>query len=74
MRPLLSRILVPVGAVPPGMAASAGDEDLDIDTVEVGEGESLKISKLSLSLKRQQSLLRCLIQPTPMMTRLPLFA
>ena len=74
MRPLLSRILVPVGAVPPGMAASVGDEDLDIDTVEVGEGESLEDIKASLSLKRQQSLLRCLIQPTPMMTRLPLFA
>ena len=52
MRPLLSRILVPVGAVPPGMAASAGDEDLDIDTVEVGEGESLEDIKAKLKPKK----------------------
>ena len=53
MRPLLSRILVPVGAVPPGMAASVGDEDLDIDTVEVGEGESLEDIKAKLKPKKQ---------------------
>lgn len=52
MRPLLSRILVPVGAVPPGMAASAGDDDLDIDTVEVGEGESLEDIKAKLKPKK----------------------
>ena len=52
MRPLLSRILVPVGAVPPGMAAAAGDEDLDIDTVEVGEGESLEDIKAKLKPKK----------------------
>ena len=52
MRPLLSRILVPVGAVPPGMAASVGDEDLDIDTVEVGEGESLEDIKAKLKPKK----------------------
>ncbi|EJW21526.1 flagellar basal-body M-ring protein/flagellar hook-basal body protein FliF [alpha proteobacterium IMCC14465] len=52
MRPLLSRILVPVGAVPPGMAASAGDDDMDIDTVEVGEGESLEDIKAKLKPKK----------------------
>ena len=52
MRPLLSRILVPVGAAPPGMAASVGDEDLDIDTVEVGEGESLEDIKAKLKPKK----------------------
>ena len=52
MRPLLSRILVPVGAVPPGMAASVGDEDLDIDTVEVAEGESLEDIKAKLKPKK----------------------
>ncbi len=52
MRPLLSRILVPVGAVPPGMAAAVGDEDLDIDTVEVGEGESLEDIKAKLKPKK----------------------
>ena len=52
MRPLLSRILVPVGAVPPGMAASVGDEDLDIDTVQVGEGESLEDIKAKLKPKK----------------------
>ena len=52
MRPLLSRILVPVGAVPPGMAAAAGDEDLDIDTVQVGEGESLEDIKAKLKPKK----------------------
>ena len=43
---------MPVGAVPPGMAAAAGDEDLDIDTVEVGEGESLEDIKAKLKPKK----------------------
>ena len=52
MRPLLSRILVPVGAVPPGMSAAGGDDDMDIDTVEVGEGESLEDIKAKLKPKK----------------------
>ena len=52
MRPLLSRILVPVGAVPPGMSAAGGDDDIDIDTVEVGEGESLEDIKAKLKPKK----------------------
>ena len=52
MRPLLSRILVPVGAVPPGMSAAGGDDDMDIDTVEVGEGESLEDFKAKLKPKK----------------------
>lgn len=52
MRPLLSRILVPVGAVPPGMASAGGDDEVDIDTVEVGEGESLEDIKAKLKPKK----------------------
>jgi flagellar M-ring protein FliF len=51
VRPLLSRILVPASAST-GVGMSADDE-LDIDTVEVGAGESLEDIKAKLKPKKQ---------------------
>jgi flagellar M-ring protein FliF len=51
IRPLLSRILVPASAVT-GAGMSSEDE-LDIDTVEVGAGESLEDIKAKLKPKKQ---------------------
>jgi flagellar M-ring protein FliF len=51
VRPLINRIFVP--AVVPGMlGAPGGDEEIDIDTVEVGEGESLEDIKAKLKPKK----------------------
>jgi flagellar M-ring protein FliF len=51
VRPLINRILVP--AVVPGMqGAPGGDDEIDIDTVEVGEGESLEDIKAKLKPKK----------------------
>ncbi len=51
IRPLLYRILVPTTA-PIGTAA-AEDQEVDLDTVEVGEGESLEDIKAKLKPKKQ---------------------
>ena len=51
IRPLLSRILVPASAVT-GVGMSDEDE-IDLDTVEVGEGESLEDIKAKLKPKKQ---------------------
>ena len=52
VRPLINRIFVP--AVVPGMqGAPGGDDEIDIDTVEVGEGESLEDIKAKLKPKKQ---------------------
>jgi flagellar M-ring protein FliF len=51
IRPLLSRILIPASAVT-GVGMSSEDE-LDIDTVEVGAGESLEDIKAKLKPKKQ---------------------
>ena len=51
IRPLLSRILVPASAVT-GVGMSDEDE-IDLDTVEVGAGESLEDIKAKLKPKKQ---------------------
>jgi flagellar M-ring protein FliF len=52
VRPLLSRILIPVSV--PGVAgvAGGGDDEIDIDQIEVGEGESLEDIKAKLKPKK----------------------
>jgi flagellar M-ring protein FliF len=51
VRPLINRILVP--AVVPGMqGAPGGEDDFDLDTVEVGEGESIEDIKAKLKPKK----------------------
>ena len=51
VRPLLNRILIPVTV--PGMHGAAGAEDeIDIDQIEVGEGESLEDIKAKLKPKK----------------------
>ena len=51
IRPLLNRILVP--AATPGAAASVSEDDVDLDQIEVGEGESLEDIKAKLKPKKQ---------------------
>ena len=53
LRPLLNRILVPVGAGAPGEVVVGMEDELDLDTVEVGEGESLEDIKAKLKPKKQ---------------------
>jgi len=53
IRPLLSRMLVPVGAGVPGEVVSGMDDDIDLDTIEVKEGESLEDIKAKLKPKKQ---------------------
>ena len=51
VRPLLNRILIPVTV--PGMHGAAGSEDeIDIDQIEVSEGESLEDIKAKLKPKK----------------------
>ena len=52
VRPLLSRILIPVSV--PGVAgvAGGGEDEIDIDQIEVGEGESLEDIKAKLKPKK----------------------
>ena len=52
IRPLLNRIIVPVAAGGPGVDALMAEDDIDIDTVEVGEGESLEDIKAKLKPKK----------------------
>ncbi len=52
LRPLLNRILVPVGAGVPGEVVVGMEDELDLDTVEVGEGESLEDIKAKLKPKK----------------------
>ena len=51
VRPLLNRILVPSATTASGLAE--GEEDLDLDQIEVGEGESLEDIKAKLKPKKQ---------------------
>ena len=51
IRPLLNRILVP--AAVGSSAMGAGEEDVDLDQIEVGEGESLEDIKAKLKPKKQ---------------------
>ena len=50
VRPLLNRILVPAGSVTSGVMA---DDEVDLDAVEVTEGESLEDIKAKLKPKKQ---------------------
>ena len=51
VRPLLSRILIPASV--PGIGGVAGvDDEIDIDQIEVGEGESLEDIKAKLKPKK----------------------
>ena len=71
IRPLLSRMLVPVGAGVAGEIVSGMDDDIDLDTIEVKEGESLEDIKAKLKPKNKRFLLKCLILQTLMMTKSP---
>ena len=51
VRPLLNRILVPSASTAAGI--TEGEEDLDLDQIEVGEGESLEDIKAKLKPKKQ---------------------
>ena len=53
IRPLLSRMLVPVGAGVAGEIVSGMDDDIDLDSIEVKEGESLEDIKAKLKPKKQ---------------------
>ena len=51
VRPLLNRILIPVTV--PGMSGTSdAEDDIDIDQIEVGEGESLEDIKAKLKPKK----------------------
>jgi flagellar M-ring protein FliF len=51
VRPLLNRIFIPITV--PGMAGAPGSEDdIDLDQIEVGEGESLEDIKAKLKPKK----------------------
>lgn len=52
IRPLLSRIFVPVGATAPGAIMGHSEDEVDLDTIEVGEGESLEDIKAKLKPKK----------------------
>ena len=51
IRPLLNHILVPASVSSTLM--STGDEEVDLDQIEVGEGESLEDIKAKLKPKKQ---------------------
>jgi flagellar M-ring protein FliF len=53
IRPLLSRMLVPVGTGVAGEVVSGMDDDIDLDAIEVKEGESLEDIKAKLKPKKQ---------------------
>ena len=46
-------MLVPVGAGVPGEVVSGMDDDIDLDAIEVKEGESLEDIKAKLKPKKQ---------------------
>ena len=52
VRPLLSRILIPVSVPGVGGVAGGGEDEIDIDQIEVGEGESLEDIKAKLKPKK----------------------
>jgi len=53
IRPLLSRVLVPIGVGAPGEIVTDMSDEIDIDEVEVAEGESLEDIKAKLKPKKQ---------------------
>jgi flagellar M-ring protein FliF len=52
IRPLLNRIMIPIGAGAPGEVLGGEDDEVDVDTVEVQEGESLEDIKAKLKPKK----------------------
>ncbi|MGC6520945.1 MAG: flagellar basal-body MS-ring/collar protein FliF [Candidatus Puniceispirillaceae bacterium] len=52
IRPLINRIMVPAAQGGPGEAIVAMDDDVDLDTVEIQEGESLEDIKAKLKPKK----------------------
>ena len=52
IRPLINRIMVPAATGGPGEAVVSLDEDVDLDTVEIQEGESLEDIKAKLKPKK----------------------
>ena len=52
VRPLIGRIMVPVATGKPGEAMVNLEEDLDLDQVEINEGESLEEIKAKLKPKK----------------------
>ena len=52
IRPLINRIMVPAAQGGPGEAIVTLDEDVDLDTVEIQEGESLEDIKAKLKPKK----------------------
>lgn len=53
IRPLLSRVLVPIGVGAPGEVITDMGDEIDLDEVEVQEGESLEDIKAKLKPKKQ---------------------
>jgi flagellar M-ring protein FliF len=53
VRPLLNRLLVPVGSSVPGEVMMRDQDDIDLDKVEVAEGETLEDIKAKLKPKKQ---------------------
>ena len=52
IRPLINRIMVPAAQGGPGEAVVAMDDDVDLDTVEIQDGESLEDIKAKLKPKK----------------------
>ena len=52
IRPLINRIMVPAAQGGPGEAVVNLDDDVDLDTVEIQEGESLEDIKAKLKPKK----------------------
>ena len=52
IRPLINRIMVPAAAGGPGEAMVSLDDDVDLDSVEIQEGESLEDIKAKLKPKK----------------------
>ena len=52
IRPLINRIMVPAAIGGPGEAMVSVDDDVDLDTVEIQEGESLEDIKAKLKPKK----------------------
>ena len=70
IRPLLNRIMIPIGPGAPGEVLVGMEDEVDVDTVEVQEGESLEDIKAKLKPKNKQYQLICLIPRIHMMIKL----
>ena len=52
IRPLINRIMIPTASGKPGEAMVGLEDDADVDTVEIEEGESLEDIKAKLKPKK----------------------